>query len=137
MKGTVFALITLICVIGLVIANSVILHLLINETLDAVENIELSDAETATKKFEKCYKIFESREKFISMSVSHKDLSDIDECFSDIIGAGYAGDLAHMQITKNRLTNSLEHLRRLSGINIDSILFVRFHILGIRTLAYN
>lgn len=128
MKGTLFALITLLSILILVCINSVILDSLIDQTITAVEKIEIKDTNEATERFKECYERFEKHEKYISLTVSHRDLTDIDECFSHIIGAGLANDVEEMIITKNRLTNSLEHLRRLSGINIDSILFVRVHI---------
>ncbi len=123
MKGLIFALTVLFLVLALTVTNSLILRSMIDDTIDSVEKIEIDNAETAKKSFEKCYEHFERRERFISLTVSHSDLTDIDECFSEIIGAGNAFDIDNMIRTKNRLINSLEHLRRLSGLNIDSILF--------------
>lgn len=137
MRGTVFALIILFLVLGLVVTNSFILHSLIDQTIKSVKEIEVENTLEATKRFEECYKSFARRERYISLSVSHKDLMSINDCFSDIIGAGIAGDKEEMIITKNRLVSSLEHLRRLSGVNIDSILFVDGHILCIRRFTHN
>jgi hypothetical protein len=130
MKGFIFSLITIGVVFTLVIVNSIILGNLIDDTIMRLEKIELSVPELAKDELRECYRSFEKREKYISLSVSHSDLTEIDVCFSEIIGAAEAGDIDEMIIIKSRLLNSFKHLRRLSGINIDSILFIDFHILG-------
>ena len=135
MKGTLFALITLITVLALVITNSILLHFFIDRIIKDVEAVEISKPETASDDFLKCYLLFQKYESYISLTVSHRDLTDINDCFRTIIAAGAVGDKDEMIITKNRLKGSLEHLRRLSGINFDSILFIDCHILCVRALA--
>ena len=124
MKIAIFATIVLLLSFGLVIANSILLRVYIDEILNEVREIEIDDVGTALMKFESAFKKFERREKFVSLTVSHSDLTSIEDAFCDIIGAGNAETKGEMIKTKTRLINSLEHLRRLSGINIDSILFI-------------
>ena len=124
MKIAIFATIVLLLSFGLVIANSILLRVYIDEILNEVREIEIDDVGTALMKFESAFKKFERREKFVSLTVSHSDLTSIEDAFCDIIGAGNAENKGEMIKTKTRLINSLEHLRRLSGINIDSILFI-------------
>ena len=124
MKIVLCAATVLLLTLGLVIGNSVLLWVYIDDTLAEVREIEIEDISTALSKFEIAYKNFEKREKIVSLSVSHSDLTSIEDAFCDIIGAGIAENKDEMIKTKIRLINSLEHLRRLSGINIDSILFI-------------
>lgn len=124
MKIVICAAIVLLISFGLVIGNCALLRIYIDDTLSEVREIEIEDVDTALSKFEAAYEKFERREKFVSLTVSHSDLTSIEDAFCDIIGAGIAKDKEEMIKTKTRLINSLEHLRRLSGINIDSIFFI-------------
>ena len=54
--------------------------------------------------------------------MSHDDLTNIEEAFAEIIGAARAGNEIGLITLKSRLRDSLEHLGRLSSINLDSIL---------------
>ena len=137
MKGTLIAIITLFTVLALVITNSIILHILIDKIISDVDGVIISEPNTASDSFSKCYERFKIYESYISLTVSHRDLTDINDAFRTIIAAGEVGDTDEMIITKNRLKGSLEHLRRLSGINLDSILFINGHILGVRALAHH
>jgi hypothetical protein len=60
---------------------------------------------------------------FFAITVSHDDLTNIEGCFYEILGAAEANDDDALKIAKSRLIGSLSHLKRLSAINIDSILF--------------
>ena len=60
-------------------------------------------------------------QRYIGLTVSHDDLTNIEEDFNEILGAIEADDEESLIIAKSRLIGSLSHLRRLSGINADSI----------------
>lgn len=92
----------------------------IKRTTDSLEK-ELSIAETS-EDFKRLYKDFKKAENIISLTVSHEDLTNIEEGFAEIIGASIANDSNSVAITKSRLKESLKHLGRLSGLNIESIL---------------
>ena len=81
-----------------------------------------SDPASAMAEFERLFTSFRKAEKFISITVGHDDLTHIEENFADIIGAARAGDEDALVTTKSRLIDSLGHLRRLSGISLDSII---------------
>ena len=68
------------------------------------------------------YRTTYEKELFISLTVNHEDLTNIEEGFAEMIGCLSVGDTAGAQITKSRLIDSLEHLGRLSGFNFDAII---------------
>ena len=105
-------LIALICAISI---NSLYIINITNELYDGLETASDEDYKLLAEKFQK-------HERFISLTVSHDDLTNVEEAFAELIGASNAGDNAKLETTKSRLKDSLKHLGRLSGINIDSIL---------------
>ena len=74
------------------------------------------------QEYERLYKDFKKKEQYISLTVNHEDLTDVESSFSEIVGAAKANDEEAFLTIKSRLIDALDHLRRLSGINIDSIL---------------
>ena len=62
------------------------------------------------------------RQTYLSLTVSHDDLSDIEDIIAELRGAAEVGDKDGVRIAKSRLGSALSHLRRLSGVNLDSIL---------------
>ncbi len=122
MKATKFAYITLIVLLSAVLANSFFIHRLTMKLAEEADAIQTEDIEAAGRDFSDLYKKFKKAEKFINLTVSHDDLTNIEESFSEIIGAAEAMYEPGVKIAKSRLVDSLEHLGRLSGINLDSIL---------------
>ena len=106
----------------LVIINSVVLRSIIGDTITAVEGAEEKDTEIAKSEYGKIYKNFKQKETYIAITVNHEDMTNIEDAFSEVVGAADAGDLEGMITAKNRLIDALRHLKRLSGINIDSIM---------------
>ena len=80
------------------------------------ENITLFETE-----FSEAEKLYRKNATFISLTVSHEDLTDIENAIYEIKGALKAGDLNTALIAKSRLENALMHLGQLSGLNIKSI----------------
>ena len=124
MREKIVGIILLFIVIGFVITNSVLLDRKIAETTDMVcaFNIDKSDITGAKIKAEELFEAFEERERYISLTVSHDDLTNIENSFVDLIGYLSIGDVYNAAVAKNRLIHSLEHLRRLSGFNFDAII---------------
>ena len=58
----------------------------------------------------------------MGMTVSHEDLTAIETGFSEMIGYLSVGDRNGAEVTKSRLLDALGHLRRLTGINIESVI---------------
>ena len=124
MKEKIIAFCLLILVIGFVIGNTIALGKQIDglcneaEALKIIaENIRQSEVDA-----EKLYENFKRKEMFISLTVNHEDLTNIENTFSEMIGYLSVGDESGAKVMKNRLVDSLEHLRRLSGFNIDAII---------------
>ncbi len=72
-------------------------------------------------KFEKINDIYRKNEIFISLTVSHEDLTSIEEILSEIEGAFAAKDKNAVIIAKSRFENAVLHLGQLSALNIQSI----------------
>ena len=104
----------------LILISAILLNsFYIKRVTEEISN-ELDAAESET--YKEVSDKFKKHERYISLTVSHDDLTNIEEAFAELIGAANAGDEAKLATIKSRLKDSLEHLGRLSGINIDSIL---------------
>ena len=77
--------------------------------------------EYAKEEYENLYGRYKRYERFIGLSVDHGDLSCIEDDFAEIIGAAKVDDKASLITAKSRLCDRLGHIKRLSGINIDSV----------------
>ena len=121
MKSGIFAAVALLLVITLVSINSVMLHNSITEFIEDAEGLSVND-DSAYKEAERIKARFEERERFISLTVSHDDLTNIEECYAELVGYLQVDMQDEAEVTKSRLIDALLHLRRLSGINIDSII---------------
>ena len=106
----------------LVVVNSIVLGKVIDSISEMVENADYDDAKEIKKEFEEIYEVFRKKESYIALTVSHDDLTNIEDAFAEVIGAADANDMASVTTAKCRLSDALRHLKRLSGINIDSIL---------------
>lgn len=121
MKEKTIALVVLIFIVGAIAANAVFLDKNISETLNEVNELTLN-GENSLENAESIYAGFKEKETYISITVNHEDLTNIDECFADMIGYLSVGDIDGASVIKYRLIDSLEHLRRSCGLNIDSII---------------
>lgn len=122
MKAVKIAILILVILTVSVYANSLYIGYITDNIAIKVENITVDDIAKALSEFEKVFEEFKKAEKYISITVSHDDLTNIEDSFAEIIGAARAGNTVGVITVKSRLKDSLFHLGRLSGINIDSIL---------------
>ena len=122
MKSAKYAVAVLIIAIGLVITNSIVLENIIRSYENIVKKIESDDIEKALSEIVSLYDKFKKDEKYINITVSHLDLTNIEEMFASAIGAARANDSTELEIAKSRLEDAFSHLGRLVGINLDSIL---------------
>ena len=122
MKANKFAVTVLIILALLIFANSLYIERTTENFINDVELVDISSPESAKEKFEKLFASFKKAERVISITVGHDDLTHIEENFADIIGAARADDKDGLITTKSRLIDSLGHLRRLSGVSLDSII---------------
>lgn len=124
MKIKLLAAVLFLGIVVGVILNTLALTGTINEYTDKVLAFEISDENTEEAEIaaRDTYAHFKKRETFMSLTVNHNDLTAIEELFSEMIGQLSVGDGDGARVTKNRLIDALSHLRRLSGVNIDSII---------------
>ena len=122
MKAVPIAFSGLIVLLVLVILNSLYISRTTEKLADEIKEIKTDDLSLTAKELKRVYADFKKSEKFISITVSHDDLTNIEESFADIIGASEGGTAANVLTIKSRLEDALRHLGRLSGINLDSII---------------
>lgn len=123
MNEKIFSVILLIAVVFSVFFNTKILTDKIDKIIEETESLNLDDEiQIAGENAKKIYEKYKSAETFMSLTVSHDDLTNIEDCFVEMIASLDVSDVDGAKIAKSRLINSLEHLRRLCGFNIDSII---------------
>lgn len=121
MKAVRVAIILLICSSTFVVTNSLVLSSIIDNVLINIESEDENLIE-AKEKYTRIYDELKGKMSYISLTVNHEDLTSITEGFAELIGTLEANDGDAFTTVKSRLISSLEHIRRLAGINIDSIL---------------
>jgi hypothetical protein len=124
MKIKIFAAVALITVIGAVVINTVVLNREISSLARSLSELNirgLTPAESR-ERADALFSEFKSKEPYISITVSHDDLTNIEDGFAELIGYLSVEDKDGAEVTKYKLENALLHLRRLAGFNIDSII---------------
>ena len=122
MRSAKISILVLIILAATVVANSLYIRHVTDELAKRVADVNTSDMEECAIEYKSLYSEFSKAERFISITVSHDDLTNIEESFADIIGAADAGLEGSVIMIKNRLEDALRHLGRLSSINLDSII---------------
>ena len=124
MKEKVFGIVTFLLIVFLVFVNTIFLHSDIEKIYEAVNGLDIREGncESAMIDAEKALGILKKKELFMGLTVNHEDLSDIKNEFSELLGYLSVDDAKEAFVVKNRLKDSLSHLRRLSGFNIDAII---------------
>lgn len=112
----------LVSTVTLITVNSLVLGRMIDTVTKAVSDAEVDDTTLAETEYTEIYEDFKKKERYISLTVNHNDLMNIENSFAELIGAAKADDKESLIIAKSRLIDALGHLKRLSGINLDSIL---------------
>lgn len=122
MKAVRISIIVFILLLAAVILNSIYISKVTEKFADKIREIDTENLEAAKDVLKQLHEEFRKEEKFISITVSHDDLTNIEESFADIIGAAEAGMTVDVITIKSRLEDALRHLGRLSSINFDSII---------------
>lgn len=126
MKTVVVSYIILAVVLLVVIVNSIIISNSIDTILEKLKGIP--EVSSAGKEYQEVFDDYMAAQRFLGITVSHDDLTNIEGEFYEILGAAEAGDDESLVIAKSRLMGALTHLRRLCGINADSILFSKINL---------
>ncbi len=121
MKQKVLSVVMLVIAIAFVTVNTIVIDKQIKDIGDEVEAIDIK-SNGALENARMIFEDFMNKEIYISLSVNHEDLTDIESCFVEMIGYLEVGDTENAIVTKERLRHSLEHLRRLSTFTIDAII---------------
>ena len=121
MKEKILAAVLFVLIILFVTVNTVIVDEQIGDIIDGVDDIDLG-ADNSMVEAEELYDAFMKKQGYLSITVSHNDMTSIEDCFVEMIGYISVGDVENATVVKYRLRNSLEHLRRLSEFNIDTII---------------
>lgn len=114
----IFLLLIIFC---FVVTNTVLLKQTTKTFIEEVKNLELNSAESLNLASQIDTK-FKQSVSFIGLTVSHEDLTNIEDCFAELTGYLSVGDTDGAEVAKHRLIRHLEHLRRLIGFNIDAII---------------
>ena len=122
MKTAKIACAVLVLLFAAAILNSIYINKVTKEFADAIKETDTENLAETALSLKGTYEKFKKAEKLISITVSHDDLTNIEESFADIIGAAEAGMKVDVITIKSRLEDALRHLGRLSGINFDSII---------------
>lgn len=121
MKVKILAVIAFVTIITAVTVNTGIIYKHSTKLYEIVEKIDLT-AEEASGAAKAAYEYYKNKESYISLTVNHEDLTNIEDAFNELIGYLDVDMKEEAQVTKNRLLCFIEHLGRLSGINIDAII---------------
>lgn len=121
MKQKILAICLFILIISFVVSNSLILQSIIDKTIKNINAFSVSEND-AMNKFDNIHDTFTKRLAYIGITVSHDDLTNIEDCFAELKGCLAVNDINGAKVTQYRLISFLEHLRRLVGFNIDTII---------------
>ncbi len=120
MKAKIAAVLMLVITLGFVTINTFVLDSMISEIVREVDALGTEESDLAAA--EAIYEKFSRYETYVSITVSHEDLTNIEISFSELVGYLAVGDSDGAAVVKRRLSDALGHLRRLSGLNIDAVI---------------
>ncbi len=121
MKARIFAYCTLVAIFFFVTANNIFLDRKIGELYKTAEKLDCSSEEASLDAL-LLKENFEKNEIYMSLTVNHDKLSNIEDAIAELEGALTVGKKEEAEIIKSRLKNALLHLWRLSGFNLDGII---------------
>lgn len=120
MKVKILTAALLAAILGTVAVNTLFLTRRIDRTVREVEALHIED-EDAAMRAKEIYADFEKDEEYLSLTVNHNDLCEVGGLFIETIAYLTVKNAEEASVAKSRLIDALLHLRRLSGINVDSI----------------
>ena len=122
MKVKILAIALLILTASTVALNTFFLTKKIEQVTTDVQSLTLdAPAREAQAAAAKSFDNFKREENYLSLTVNHNDLSDIEGLYSEMLAYLAVEDIDGAKVAKSRLIDALSHLKRLSGINISSI----------------
>jgi hypothetical protein len=123
MGTKILAVVILFLTVGFVCINTLLLERTIDGYLGEVEALVTDGEELAksAKGARDLYERFSKSERYISLTVSHEDLTNVEAGFTDLISYLELGMSEEATAAKNRLEDALRHLGRLSVFSFDAI----------------
>ena len=123
MGTKILAVVILFLTVGFVCINTLMLERTIDGYLGEVEALVTDGEEHAksAKGARDLYERFSKSERYISLTVSHEDLTNVEAGFTDLISYLELGMSEEATAAKNRLEDALRHLGRLSVFSFDAI----------------
>lgn len=121
MKSKTFAIVTVIAIILLVVFSTLYIEWEIDKMILAVDRLD-TNSESAAEEASRIRDEYKGSVCCISLFVTHDDLTNIEDLLAELDGCLRVGDASEAEVVKNRLISSLEHLRRLSGMNLEAII---------------
>lgn len=105
-----------------VIVNATVIVRITDGYIGELDAIVIPDDPKALEgSFSDMYARYMKHESYISLTANHEDLTNIENSFSELIGASAASDRETCMQVKSRLTDAFRHLGRLSSFNFYSI----------------
>ncbi len=120
MKSAVISGIILAVLFIFVGINTVVVDNMLDKTIEKTESLNFDDR--LGENFEELSTDYEKRAKYINLTVSHVMMSEVEEAFAEMEGAVLSKDEGSFIEAKSRLVDALGQLRRLAGLNFDSII---------------
>ena len=121
MKVKIFSVALLVLLIFSVATNTIFLTRCIDGILSDVEKLDTKN-EKAWDHGGKIFENYKDAEGFLSLTVSHDDLADVNLYFTEMNAYLALGNPEEAAVAKSRLIDALTHLRRLSGFNFNAFL---------------
>ena len=119
MRVTLFAALMLTVTTAFVFINSALITNMTNELSEELGAIP-NDVERVDE-YKSVEEHFCAMRRYMNLTVCHDSILSIESGFAELIGAAEAKDEESLIITKSRLLGEISHLKRLSGINFNSI----------------
>ena len=121
MKAFIAACTVTLVLIATVITCSVFVDRSIDEIYNALALLNVENNDRLAEDVRIIYIAFEKKERILGFTVSHGELTELGKDFSELLGAAMAEDEGAVTITKSRLEKSLLRLKRLYGLNLESV----------------
>ena len=118
MKTVRLSVIILLLIFILVNSNAIFIR---KATDGLIGSLSELDGENTIEEYEVIYKRYQKNERLMSLTIGHDELCQVSDCFTELLTAIRNKNTDDAIIAKSRLIGYLEHIRRLSGINLYSI----------------
>ena len=121
MKVKILSVVLLFFLIASVIANTFFLTRKIEQIISDIQSASTENTHDSAEHIMEIFDNYQKAERFLSLTVSHNDLSDINGYFTELMAYLSLGNAEEASVAKSRLIDALLHLKRLSGWNIQAI----------------